>query len=157
MEAIMRQWKVAYAFALALGACGAATPIASTTPTASTGALVITIQSLTFTPLNVDVAPGATVTVRNADGILHSLTSEAAMGNYSPGAVNGVSFDTGLFSTGDQTITIPANAAPGTVVPYFCRFHLSMMPQGTITVQTGATAPQSQTSNGSTSPMPGAY
>ena len=128
---------------------------ATTPATAPTSALVITIQSLNFTPLNVTVPPGATITVRNLDGILHSLTSEAAMGNYSPGAVNGVSFDTGLFSTGDKTITIPANAAPGTVVPYFCRFHLSMMPQGTITVQAGTTAPQSQ--DGPTNTMPGAY
>ena len=125
-----------WALALALlGACGGGTP------TAETSGQVISIQGLDFTPLNVTVAPGGTVTVRNVDGILHSLTSEATMGNFSPGAVNGVSFDTGLFSTGDKTITIPADAAPGTIVPYFCRFHLSMMPQGTITVQSRATAP----------------
>ena len=171
----MRQRKWALAIAIAfLGACGGTMSSnnnpssggtatgsdqgsggATTPATAPTSALVITIQSLNFTPLNVTVSPGTTITVRNLDGILHSLTSEAAMGNYSPGAVNGVSFDTGLFSTGDKTITIPANAAPGTVVPYFCRFHLSMMPQGTITVQAGTTAPQSQ--DGPTSPMPGAY
>jgi plastocyanin len=151
---MMRQSKgalaIAFAFAF-LGACGGTMSSnnspssggATTPATAPTSALVITIQSLNFLPLNVTVPPGATITVRNLDGILHSVTSEAAMGNYSPGAVNGVSFDTGLFSTGDKTITIPANAAPGTVVPYFCRFHLSMMPQGTITVQAGTTAPQS--------------
>lgn len=157
-----RKWAIATAFAF-LGACGGtmssnnnpSSDGATTSATAPTSALVITIQSLTFTPLNVTVSPGTTITVRNLDGILHSLTSEAAMGTYLPGAVNGVSFDTGLFSTGDKTITIPANAAPGTVVPYFCRFHLSMMPQGTITVQAGATASQSQ--NGPTSTMPGAY
>lgn len=134
------KWASAFALAL-LGACGGGgeTP---TTPTAGTGGQVISIQGLDFTPLNVTVTPGGTVTVRNVDGIPHSLTSEATMGNFSPGAVNGVSFDTGLFSTGDRTITIPANAAPGTVVPFFCRFHLSMMPQGTITVQSVATAPQ---------------
>jgi len=171
----MRQLKGALAVAFALlGACGGTMssnnspssggPATGSTQsgggatapgTAPTSALVITIQSLNFTPLNVTVPPGATITVRNLDGILHSLTSEAAMGNFSPGVVNGVSFDTGLFSTGDKTITIPATAVPGTVVPYFCRFHLSMMPQGTITVQAGTTAPQSL--NGPASPMPGAY
>lgn len=132
--------KCASALALALLAgCGGGTP---TMAAAETSGQVISIQGLDFTPRSVTVPPGGTVTVRNVDGVPHSLTSEATMGNFSPGAVNGVSFDTGLFSTGDRTITIPANAAPGTVVPYFCRFHLSMMPQGTITVQGGATAPQ---------------
>jgi len=85
-------------------------------------------------PQNLAAPAGASITVRNADGIPHSLTSEAAMGSFSLGAVNGVSFDTGIFASGDKMITLPANAAPGTVVPFFCRSHLAMMPQGTITV-----------------------
>lgn len=133
-----RRWAVALALVLA-GACDAANPVAATTLAAPPGAPVITIQGLEFTPLHVVAAPGATVTVRNLDGIAHSLTSEAAMGNYAAGAVNGVSFDTGLFSSGDQTLAIPASAPPGTVVPFFCRFHLAMMPQGTITVQAATT------------------
>jgi plastocyanin len=148
MEAMMRKWKEALALVL-LGACGGSMSSysnpqgdggAATPGTPPTSAAVITIEGLTFSPLNVTVPPGATVTVRNMDGIVHSVTSEAAVGSFSPGAVDGVSFDTGLYTSGDRTITIPPNAAPGTIIPFFCRFHLAMMPQGTITVQAAGTA-----------------
>jgi plastocyanin len=159
---MMRRLILTSAFALALAsACGgptSTTPPASATPTPTispAGATIITIKDLNFIPLDVTVAPGTTITVQNLDGIAHSLTSEAAMGQFSPGSVNGVSFDTGVFSMGEKTITIPANAAPGTVVPYFCRIHLAMMPQGTITVQTGAATSQSPTSSPA-SPAPAA-
>lgn len=158
----MQQLIVTSVFALAVAsACGgpvSATPLASATPTPSgspVDAPVITIQGLNFTPLDVTVAPGTTITVRNLDGIDHSVTSEAAMGHFSLGAVDGVSFDSGVFSLGEKTITIPANAAPGTVVPFFCRVHLAMMPQGTITVQAGPTTTQPPTSSPA-SPTPAA-
>jgi hypothetical protein len=49
--------------------------------------------------------------------------------------VSGVSFDSGPFAgPGSRTITIPTTATPGTIIPYFCTVHLSMMGQGTITV-----------------------
>jgi hypothetical protein len=44
--------------------------------------------------------------------------------------------DTGLIpGGGTATITIPATAPSGTVIPFFCKVHTTMMPQGTITIQ----------------------
>jgi hypothetical protein len=56
----------------------------------------------------------------------HSVTSEAAPGEFVPGSVGGVAFDTGAF-TGDGAFTIPANAPPGTVIPYYCTVHKGAM------------------------------
>jgi plastocyanin len=97
-------------------------------------ASTITIQNNAFSPLDVTVAAGATVTVTNLDAVPHSVTSETAKGSLQPGAANGVSFDTGTF-TGTKSFVIAASAASGTVVPYYCRVHLGNMPQGTITIQ----------------------
>ncbi len=80
------------------------------------------------------VAPSTVVRVRNLDAMPHSVTSESAARTFVPGAVNGISFDTGAF-TGEQTFTIPANAPVGTVVPYFCSVHTSAMANdGVITI-----------------------
>lgn len=99
----------------------------SGTPTAApAGSNVITIQGMAFSPLRLEVTPGATVTVRNLDGEVHSVTSESAAGEFRPGAASGVSFDTGLF-TGERTFTIPANAPVGVTVPYYCSSHLASM------------------------------
>jgi plastocyanin len=96
----------------------------------------VTIQSFMYAPLNFTVAAGASVTVQNNDSVPHSLTSEAAMGNFALGAVNGVMFDTGIIPAGGTaTFTIPANAPSGSMIPYFCKVHTSAMPQGMLTVQ----------------------
>jgi len=95
----------------------------------------ITISNFTFSPQNLTVPAGATVTVTNMDSAPHSVTSESAPGMYVAGAVNGVSFDTGIFSD-TATFTIPAGAPSGTVVPYFCIVHKAgMRNQGQITIQ----------------------
>ncbi len=100
----------------------------------ATGA-TITIRAYAFDPANLVVAAGTTITVVNMDSVPHSVTSESAAGQYAPGPVNGVSFDTGAF-TGQRTLTIPASAPKGTVVPYYCTVHKSMMAgSGQITVQ----------------------
>ncbi len=75
----------------------------------------LTIEGFTFTPGDLRVAPNATVTVTNADGTDHSVT-----------AVNGA-FDTGRFSGGTRTITVPANGR----FEYRCDVH-SFMPHGFI-------------------------
>lgn len=99
----------------------------------------ITVSGMTFSPANLVVPPGATVNVLAS--VEHSVTSEAAPGNFTPGAVSDISFDTGIF-VGQRSFVIPSTAAEGTVIPYYCRNHLgSMTPQnGTITVRAG-TAP----------------
>ena len=103
----------------------------SSTPAANT----ITISSFLYSPTNLSVQPGATVTVVNADGTQHSVTSQTAMGAFTAGAVNNVQFDTGAF-TGTKTFTISATATVGTVIPYFCIVHLGTMGmgQGQITI-----------------------
>ena len=74
------------------------------------------------------------------DGTEHSVTSQAAAGSFTPGSVAGVSFDTGIFA-GMATFTIPASAPVGTVVPYYCRVHTSMMTDATrIQLTIGAAA-----------------
>jgi plastocyanin len=93
----------------------------------------ITIQSFAYSPANLSVKPGTTITVVNRDSDQHSVTSTTSDTSFTPGAVNGVSFDTGAFN-GTTTFTLSASAPPGTVVPYFCVPHGSMMGHGTITV-----------------------
>jgi plastocyanin len=93
----------------------------------------ITIQSFAYRPANLSVKPGATITVVNRDTDQHSVTSSASDTSFTPGEVNGVSFDTGAFN-GTTSFTISASAPPGTVVPYFCVPHGSMMGRGTITI-----------------------
>ena len=61
---------------------------------------------MSFSPLDLAVPPGATVTVVTPD-MEHSVTSEAAPEQYTPGAVAGISFDTGVF-IGQKSFTIPA-------------------------------------------------
>jgi plastocyanin len=99
----------------------------------------ISISNMSFAPLNLAVPPGATVTVLNRDAMAHSVTSEATAGAFTPGAVAGISFDTGAF-TGTRSFTIPSGAVQGTVVPYYCNTHLGTMatPTGTITVDASA-------------------
>lgn len=121
---------------LAVGCGGSST--SGTTTTLPPGYYVV-IAGMAFSPLNLDVPPGATVTVVNRDAMGHSVTSEAAPGAYVAGEVAGVAFDTGIF-TGTHTFAIPATAPEGTIVPYFCRSHMATMatPNGTITIRAGA-------------------
>jgi plastocyanin len=107
----------------------AAAPVGSTDGGTTATTFTLTIQGLTFMPDNLTVAPGATVQVLNNDGsTLHSVTSESTAGSFTPGSVSGISFDTGLFvGVGTRSFTIPADAATGTVIHYYCRNHTSMM------------------------------
>jgi plastocyanin len=99
------------------------------------GTPVITIQDFAYSPADLRVAPGATVTVRNLDSALHSVTSESKPGSYTPGSVAGVSFDTGTFPREERTFKVPSNAPLGTVVPYYCTVHKgTMRNEGRITI-----------------------
>lgn len=136
-----RAWAIGAAGAAAVLAlaCGDDGPGTGPPPSQGTAVYTITIRNMAFSPLNLRVPPGATVTVVNQDSVLHSVTSEATAGAFTPGGVAGVSFDTRLF-TGTTTFAIPASAPDGTVVPYYCTSHGGTMttPNGTITVSVGA-------------------
>jgi plastocyanin len=99
----------------------------------------IVINGMAFSPIQLAVPPGATVTVVNQDAMPHSVTSEVAEGDFTPGSLGGVEFDTGAF-TGNRSFTIPASAADGTVVSYYCSVHKGTMatPNGSIRVDSTA-------------------
>jgi plastocyanin len=130
----------------------------TTTPsgTAAPSGFVITIAGLRYSPAELSVPPGATITVVNNDGMAHSVTSEATRGAFVRGGVAGVSFDTGEFSSGQKTIQIPATATAGTVVPFYCSTHLATMatPNGAITVDPAAQPPATPQP---TAPVPPGY
>jgi plastocyanin len=117
------------------------TPVPGCGSSSSPAPISISITARTFSPQNLEVPAGATVVVQNNDSEGHSVTSQATAGAFSPGSVNGISFDTGVFM-GKSSITIPDTAQVGTVIPYFCTNHLSMMAnQPTITVIAAGTGP----------------
>lgn len=134
------RWSLA-ALGLAVAACGSSSSSSSPAPAPQGPGFFITISNLSYSPLNLHVPPGATVTVLNQDGMPHSVTSEATQNAFTPGSVSGVSFDTGPF-TGTKTFSIPAAATGGTVIPYYCTVHRGTMatPNGAITVDPSAVA-----------------
>lgn len=134
--------RIAVVGALAVAAAGCGSSSSSSPAPAPQGpGFFITISNLAFSPLDLHVPPGATVTVVNRDAMTHSVTSEAHASDFTPGSVGGVAFDTGAF-TGTRTFTIPSGAAANTVVPYYCTVHRGTMatPNGTLTIDPTATA-----------------
>jgi len=128
------------------------TPGPADSGTVGTSGPTITIQGYAFSPLELTVDAGTTIRVVNLDSMAHTVTSEASDNAFVPGAVAGVSFDTGQVNpgtdtgggygyvrgaTGSATFTIPASAPSGTVVPYFCVNHGGTMvtPNGHITIR----------------------
>lgn len=116
------------AVALTLTACGgssgnppAASPSGSKASSGPSAANMIEIHSFAFHPSSLTVAPGATVTVHNADSTTHTLTDKA---------------NPKLFSTGDiapgQTKTFTAPTKPGSYA-YICLIHQFMA--GTLIVR----------------------
>jgi plastocyanin len=77
------------------------------------------IDNFAYSPANLTVHPGQTVTVVNHDSATHTLT-----------AAGGSTFDTGAINPG-KTATFTAPATAGTY-PYVCSIHASM--HGTLTV-----------------------
>jgi len=94
---------------------------------------------MAYSPATLSVPPGATVTVMNKDAMPHSVTSESTPGAFTPGAVNGVQFDSGA-ATGTFTFQVPANAPEGTVIPYYCTVHKGGMatPNAAIKIDSSA-------------------
>jgi plastocyanin len=122
----IRTFRMLATLAVAMLACHCGS---SSTP----GPNTIAISNYQYSPANLSVAPGTTVTVTNVDSMQHSVTSESVINAFTAGAVNGVQFDTGAFSA-SGTFTVPSIATAGTVIPYFCTVHLQTMGQGTITI-----------------------
>ncbi len=103
---------------------------------ADPGPYRITIEDLVYMPTNLEIPAGETLWVVNKDVEPHSVTSESKPGDFVPGAVNGVQFDTGIVSVNaSASILVSATATPGTVVPYFCTVHKSSMGEGSLTIQ----------------------
>ena len=126
-----RARRAALTAALALAGCESQTQL---TPPDSPAVEMVTILNYTYAPRRIAVWAGGAVLIRNYDAVRHTVTSEAAAGSHLPGAVNGVSFDTGPF-LGDRVITIPAGAPVGTVVPYYCQLHGgAMLDEGEIEI-----------------------
>ena len=98
------------------GPTGPGTPSTPANPIATTS---VTMQGSAFDPSNIVVAPGATVTFDNADGILHNVT-------FAGSAVPPIS----QWSTGTRTAVMPT--APGTY-NYNCTLHGGM--NGSVKVQ----------------------
>ncbi|HSA59309.1 MAG TPA: plastocyanin/azurin family copper-binding protein [bacterium] len=93
----------------------------------------ITIDDFVFSPLNLSAKPGETVCVVNNDTSAHTVTSESAPDAFDDDG----RFDSGLLNAGDDgSITVPATADAGEVIPYYCDVHLGAMvpPNGSITV-----------------------
>lgn len=122
---------------LALLLSGACNSGSNTPATTTAGGPTITVKDFAFSPANLEVKAGSTVTVNNGDGVPHTVTSEAKAGDYKPGGVAGVQFDTATIgASGSATFVVPASATTGTEVPYYCAIHTSGMKNtGKITVK----------------------
>lgn len=103
--------------ALAVG-CGTSNPPAAAPFTPSTPDTIV-ISNFMFMPMDLTVAPGTKITVRNDDGATHTLTGANK------------AFDTGDIKPGG-TATITAPGKPGSYA-YICDIHQFM--QGTIVVR----------------------
>ena len=141
----MRMLQLTLAAAVLVG-CGGSSSAGGSPPDSGSGTSgpQIRISNLTFSPSELTVDAGATIVLINTDGANHSVTSEPADNVFDAGSVAGVSFDSGAIpaatgggggvyggggtsTPGRATISIPASAPSGTVIPFFCRFHTSMM------------------------------
>ena len=88
------------------------------TPGAGTASSQVSIQNMSFSPSNIQVAAGTTVTWTNNDTVTHTVTSDTG------------AFDSGNLSPG-QTYTHTFSTA-GTYT-YHCSIHTSM--HGIVTAQ----------------------
>jgi plastocyanin len=99
-------------FAVSLTACGL--PGTKTAPASikSAADITVVIKNYGYIPTNLTVSPGATVTVRNEDLAIHTVTADNR------------AFNTGNVSRGNTT-TFTAPKQRGTY-PFHCMFHTYM-------------------------------
>ena len=95
------------------------TPVVPVTPTAPVATIAVSLKSNQFNPPDILVAPSATVTFTNNDGITHNVTFASA-------DIASIS----NWSTGDRTAKMPA---PAGTYSYTCTIHPGM--NGTVKVQ----------------------
>lgn len=125
---------------LTLLACGGSSS-SSTVGSGLPNGFYVRISGMAFSPVQLEAPPGATVTVLNADGAVHTVTSEAASGNFTPGAFDGIQFDTGnIPGNATGSFQLPAGAHDGDVVFYYCNVHKGAMatPNGSVKVNAAA-------------------
>jgi plastocyanin len=121
--------------AAVLAACG------GSSSSALPAGYYITLSGMAFPVATLEAPAGATITVVNQSAMGHTVTQEAARDGFTLGAPAGTTpFDTGLFSAGTRTFSLPAGLADGTVLYYYCRTHTSLMvpSTGTITIRASA-------------------
>lgn len=106
------------ALGVGLAACGSYGSSDTPATAAKAAGTTVSVQDNSFTPADLKVAPGDTVTFTNEGAIAHTVT-----------ATSGADFDSGSLAPG-KTFTFTAEKA-GTVT-YVCTFHPGM--QGTIEV-----------------------
>ena len=112
-------WLVASAALVALvAACSSGTPSATTTTPAPSGGNSVSISNFAFSPSNLTVTIGTTVTWTNKDSVAHTVTG-----------ANGA-FNSGTMAPG-ATFSQAFNTAG--VYNYSCSVHPYMT--GTVTVQ----------------------
>ena len=121
---MMKKTFLILATALLFSACsyGTATPSASTQTPSATQAQApntLAIKDYAFSPVNLTVKAGATVTVKNNDTVPHTVTGDTA------------AFDSGNIPVG-TTGTFTAPTKPGTYT-FHCTIHPTM--KGTLIVE----------------------
>jgi plastocyanin len=103
---------------LAVVSCGKASS-ATTPPSGTPGqSAAVTIENIAYSPANITVSVGTTVTWTNKDPVIHTVTS-----------------DTGLFDSGDisQGNTFNYTFNDKGTFAYHCTIHATM--HGTVTVE----------------------
>jgi plastocyanin len=104
-----------------LAACGTSPSSARSATGGGGGGSTIVIKNFAFAPDSLTVQPGTTVSVKNEDGVTHTLSSTTGK------------FDTGNVAS-DHTVRFTAPSVPGTY-PYRCDIHQYMT--GTLVVRAG--------------------
>jgi len=79
----------------------------------------ITISNLSFTPNNLTIAKGGTLTVTNNSTFVHSITSDAIASDGKP------LFDV-LLPIGAQNVSVPISTLGGGTYTFHCKFHGQM-------------------------------
>ena len=98
---------------------GVTVSVAGSTPPPPPMSVTVEMPAIVYTPANVTIQQGGTVTWKNTDDEQHSATAD-----------DGLSFDTGIFNPGQER-TVTFNTAGS--FPYHCLVHGFDM-RGTVTV-----------------------